>query len=86
MADVVWAEIRRALIDEFGSVIFAAGRPDDFRKVCIRTTGGRETDTDGALRFAAPRHDAGVYSCSGVPGAVGAVGAGNADTHRVYVV
>ena len=35
MANVVWAEIGRALMDELGSVIFAAGRPDDFRKVCI---------------------------------------------------
>ena len=32
----VWAEVGRALMDELGSVIFAAGRPDDFRKVCIQ--------------------------------------------------
>ncbi|PIL35979.1 hypothetical protein GSI_01639 [Ganoderma sinense ZZ0214-1] len=32
MANVVWAEIGRALMDELGSVIFAAGRPDDFRE------------------------------------------------------
>jgi hypothetical protein len=35
MANVVWAEIGRALMDELGSVIFAAGRPDDFRKVRV---------------------------------------------------
>ncbi|KAL1945811.1 hypothetical protein VTO73DRAFT_1813 [Trametes versicolor] len=32
MANVVWAEAGRALMDELGSVIFAAGRPDEFRK------------------------------------------------------
>ncbi|KAH9892690.1 COG complex component [Cubamyces lactineus] len=32
MANVVWAEIGRALMDELGSVIFAAGKPDEFRK------------------------------------------------------
>ena len=33
MANVVWAEVGRALMDELGGVIFAAGRPDEFRKV-----------------------------------------------------
>ena len=37
MANVVWAEIGRALMDELGSVIFAAGKPDDFRKVGVMT-------------------------------------------------
>ncbi|EPT04594.1 hypothetical protein FOMPIDRAFT_1140249 [Fomitopsis schrenkii] len=32
MANVVWAEIGRAVLDELGSVVFAAGKPDDFRK------------------------------------------------------
>ncbi|KAH9858848.1 COG complex component [Lenzites betulinus] len=32
MANVVWAEVGRALMDELGNVIFAAGSPDDFRK------------------------------------------------------
>ncbi|KAI0675422.1 COG complex component [Trametes maxima] len=32
MANVVWAEVGRALMDELGSVIFAAGKPDEFRK------------------------------------------------------
>ncbi|KAI0709565.1 COG complex component [Cerioporus squamosus] len=32
MANVVWSEIGRALMDELGSVIFAAGKPDEFRK------------------------------------------------------
>ncbi len=34
MANVVWSEVGRALMDELGSVIFAAGKPDEFRKVC----------------------------------------------------
>ena len=33
MARVVWAEIGRALIDQLGPIIFAAGRPDEFQKV-----------------------------------------------------
>ncbi|KAF8342152.1 oligomeric golgi complex component, COG2-domain-containing protein [Cantharellus anzutake] len=32
MARVVWAEIARALIDQLGPIIFAAGRPDEFQK------------------------------------------------------
>lgn len=34
MANVVWAEVGRAIMDELGSVVFAAGKPDEFRKVC----------------------------------------------------
>lgn len=33
MANVVWAEIARAIMDELGSIVFAAGKPDEFRKV-----------------------------------------------------
>lgn len=33
MASVVWAEVGKAITDELGSVVFAAGRPDDFQKV-----------------------------------------------------
>ena len=33
LANVVWAEIARALMDELGSALFATGRPDEFRKV-----------------------------------------------------
>lgn len=36
MANVVWAEIGKAIMDELGSVVFAAGKPDEFRKVCER--------------------------------------------------
>ncbi|OCH93776.1 COG complex component [Obba rivulosa] len=32
MANVIWAEIGRAIMDELGSVVFAAGKPDEFRK------------------------------------------------------
>ena len=34
LANVVWAEIACALMDELGSALFATGRPDEFRKVC----------------------------------------------------
>ena len=30
LTNVVWSEISRAIVDEIGSVIFAAGRPNDF--------------------------------------------------------
>lgn len=39
MANVVWAEVGRALMDELGSVIFSAGRPDEFRKVRAHVLG-----------------------------------------------
>ncbi|KAF7967444.1 hypothetical protein HWV62_34355, partial [Athelia sp. TMB] len=32
LANAVWAEIGRAIMDEMGSAVFAAGRPDEFRK------------------------------------------------------
>lgn len=33
MANVIWEEIARPTMDELGNVVFAAGRPDEFRKV-----------------------------------------------------
>lgn len=33
MANVVWAEIGRALMEELGAVIFAAGKPSEFKDV-----------------------------------------------------
>ena len=33
MANVIWAELGKAIVDELGSVIFSVGRPDEFRKV-----------------------------------------------------
>jgi len=38
MANVVWAEFGRAIMDEMGSVVFAAGRPGEFRKVIYHTS------------------------------------------------
>ena len=35
MANVVWAEIGQAIMDELGSVVFAAGKTDEFRKVTL---------------------------------------------------
>ncbi|CAE6415454.1 unnamed protein product [Rhizoctonia solani] len=32
IANVVWAELARALMDELGSTVFAVGRPDEFRQ------------------------------------------------------
>ena len=33
MANVVWAKVGQAIMDELGSFIFAAGKTDEFRKV-----------------------------------------------------
>jgi hypothetical protein len=33
MANVVWTEICQAIMDELGSIVFAAGKTDEFRKV-----------------------------------------------------
>lgn len=33
MANVVWADIATAIIDELGGLVFSAGRPSEFRKV-----------------------------------------------------
>ena len=33
LTNVLWSEISRAIVDEIGQVVFAAGRPNDFRKV-----------------------------------------------------
>jgi conserved oligomeric Golgi complex subunit 2 len=33
MSNVVWEEFARSIIDDIGTVVFAAGKPDDFKKV-----------------------------------------------------
>jgi len=33
MANVVWADVGRALMDELGALIFAAGKPVEFKAV-----------------------------------------------------
>ncbi|KAI0079036.1 COG complex component [Panus rudis PR-1116 ss-1] len=32
LANVIWSEIGRAVMDELGSIVFAVGKPDEFRK------------------------------------------------------
>lgn len=32
MANIIWPELAHAIMDEIGGTVFAAGRPDDFRK------------------------------------------------------
>lgn len=34
MANVVWDELGRTIMDEIGSIVFASGKPNEFRKVC----------------------------------------------------
>lgn len=38
MANVIWPEIGQAIMDELGSVVFAAGKPDEFLKVVYHLT------------------------------------------------
>lgn len=33
--NVIWSEIARTITDDLGTVVFSAGKPDDFRKVII---------------------------------------------------
>lgn len=33
MSNVIWAEVSRAIMDDLGSLVFASGKPDEFRKV-----------------------------------------------------
>ena len=49
MANVVWAEIGQALMEELGAVIFSAGRPAEFRKVGISGTNARSLSVCLAL-------------------------------------
>jgi conserved oligomeric Golgi complex subunit 2 len=35
MSNVVWEEFARSIIDDIGTVVFAAGKPDDFKKVSL---------------------------------------------------
>ena len=35
MSDVVWEELGRAIMDEIGTIVFAAGNPKEFRMVCF---------------------------------------------------
>lgn len=37
MANVIWEEFGRAIMDDLGGIIFAAGRPNEFRKVASST-------------------------------------------------
>lgn len=34
LANVVWAEVSRGIMDDLGSTVFAVGRPEEFRRVC----------------------------------------------------
>lgn len=44
MANVIWAAIGHAIMDELGGIVFSAGRPDDFRRVCFQKV---ENETKG---------------------------------------
>ena len=84
-ANVVWAELARSLTDELGSTLFAAGRPDEFRRVRTFTqTLGSESNTQ--LANAEPRDDPGIYPLSPIPCAVRACYSGDAYAPDVPIV
>lgn len=37
MANVVWDEFGNAILDEIGGIVFSVGRPNEFRKVCLKS-------------------------------------------------
>ena len=39
MANVIWEEIGQAIMNELDSIVFSAGRPDDFRRVQFQDLG-----------------------------------------------
>ncbi len=84
-ANVVWAELARALTDELGSTLFAAGRPDEFRRVrpFVQTPG---SNSDPRLANAEPRNDAGVYPLPPISCAVRACYSGDGHAPDVPIV
>lgn len=57
MANVIWPEIGQAIMDELGSVVFAAGKPDEFLKVVYRLPAyGDFTHTCGSSVMRQYRH------------------------------
>jgi hypothetical protein len=62
MSHVVWEEIGKSLMDEIGSVVFAAGSPKEFRQVSLyRLMILKSFETSTALR-----NDPSFYSFFGV--------------------
>lgn len=35
MSNVIWYELGKAIMDDLGGIVFASGRPDEFRKVFL---------------------------------------------------
>ena len=84
-ANVVWAELARALTDELGSTLFAAGRPDEFRRVrTFAQTPVSESNAQPAN--AEPRDDAGIYPLSPISCAVRPCYSGDGYTPDVPII
>lgn len=79
-SDVIWAELGSAIMDELGTVVFASGKPNEFKKVrpqyylyCTRT------------HFpAALRHDTDIYSVPRDACSVAAFCRVNAQSSRLH--
>lgn len=56
LANVIWAEFGRAIMDEMGSSVFAAGRPDEFRMVRGFISLTPFVDRGGYSTMKRPRH------------------------------
>ncbi len=66
MANVVWDEFARAIMDELGSVVFSVGKPNVFRKVsraCDEPN--KSVDVDTELRHNSNFHTIFGVSCAG---------------------
>jgi len=84
-ANVVWAELARSLTDELGSTLFAAGRPDEFRRV--RTFAHASGSKSNAqLANVEPRDNAGIYPLSPISCAVRPCHSGNGHAPDVPIV
>jgi hypothetical protein len=66
MANVVWAEFGRAIMDELGGVVFAAGRPDEFRKVVRHKHPSTHTSANRNSMIA-PRNYTSVHTRTRIP-------------------
>ena len=84
-ANVVWAELARSLTDELGNTLFAAGRPDEFRRVRTPTR-TPYSESNAQLANAEPRDDAGFYSITPISCTVGACYSSDGHAPNVPVV
>lgn len=65
LANVVWEVFGRAIMDDLGNSVFAAGRPNEFRKVCLQPIGVRCSWT--LISRTELRDNTGLHTLSRIP-------------------